>query len=184
MSFRWQIHKNMAGEYVAAFLYNEETIWHTEGYRSLSSAKSAIASILKNSSSAQIEDNIPDGTADELDLFRNAIIPAADRLVAPDHNSREYRDFDETHKRLSQMLLQANDLREFETKELMVARKELDVIGSEVREPSFRAEHLWTIAKSTFLWIAEKAADGVIKALAVAALFGLAALLGIQLPVH
>ncbi|NJS14407.1 MAG: DUF1508 domain-containing protein [Sphingopyxis sp.] len=43
----FRIKQNKAGEYVAYFKYNSESIFWTEGYKSKASAKNAIESILK-----------------------------------------------------------------------------------------------------------------------------------------
>ena len=56
MAHKFVIEKNKAGEFVAKFKYNSETIFWTEGYTSKTSAKEAIASILKNGPGAEIED--------------------------------------------------------------------------------------------------------------------------------
>ncbi|MBW8733531.1 MAG: YegP family protein [Asticcacaulis sp.] len=56
MAHTFEIRKNKAGEFVAYFLYNSETIFWTEGYSSKASAKNAIDSIRKNGPAAEIED--------------------------------------------------------------------------------------------------------------------------------
>ena len=48
MAHMFQIRKNKAGEFVAYFVYNSETIFWTEGYSSKAAAKNAIESIKKN----------------------------------------------------------------------------------------------------------------------------------------
>ena len=57
MAHKFVIETNKAGEFVAKFKYNSEIIFWTEGYTSKTSAKEAIASILKNGPGAEIEDN-------------------------------------------------------------------------------------------------------------------------------
>jgi uncharacterized protein len=56
MAHRFEIRKNKAGEYVAYFCYNAESIFWTEGYSSKASAKNAIESILKNGPGAEVVD--------------------------------------------------------------------------------------------------------------------------------
>lgn len=56
MAHKFVIKKNKAGEFVAYFTYNSETIFWTEGYSSKASAKNAIESILKNGPGAPVED--------------------------------------------------------------------------------------------------------------------------------
>ena len=55
MAHRFVIEKNKAGEYVAKFKYNSETIFWTEGYSSRSGAQNAIDSIQKNGTKAPVE---------------------------------------------------------------------------------------------------------------------------------
>ena len=57
MAHKFVIEKNKAGEFVAKFKYNSETIFWTEGYSSKASAQNAIDSILKNGPGAEVEDN-------------------------------------------------------------------------------------------------------------------------------
>ncbi len=56
MAHRFEIRKNKAGEFVAYFVYNSETMFWTEGYSSKASAKNAIDSIRKNGPEAEIVD--------------------------------------------------------------------------------------------------------------------------------
>ncbi len=56
MAHKFTIKKNKAGEYVARFVHNSETIFWTEGYSSKASARNAIASVLKNGPGAEIDD--------------------------------------------------------------------------------------------------------------------------------
>ena len=56
MAHRFEIRKNKAGEFVAYFCYNSETIFWTEGYANKASAKNAIESILKNGPGAEVVD--------------------------------------------------------------------------------------------------------------------------------
>lgn len=57
MAHKFEIKKNKAGEFVAYFKYNAETIFWTEGYASKASAQNAIDSIKKNGPGAEVEDN-------------------------------------------------------------------------------------------------------------------------------
>ena len=56
MAHRFVIEKNKAGEFVAKFKHNSETIFWTEGYTSKASARNAIASILKNGPGAEVSE--------------------------------------------------------------------------------------------------------------------------------
>jgi len=56
MAHRFEIRQNKAGEYVAYFCYNTETLFWTEGYSSKASAKNAVASIQKNGPQADVVD--------------------------------------------------------------------------------------------------------------------------------
>lgn len=56
MAHRFEIRQNKAGEYVAYFCYNKETIFWAEGYSSKSGAQNAIDSIKKNGPDAEVVD--------------------------------------------------------------------------------------------------------------------------------
>ena len=56
MAHRFEIRKNKAGEFVAYFVHNSETIFWTEGYKSKASAQNAIDSIKKNGPAADTVD--------------------------------------------------------------------------------------------------------------------------------
>ncbi len=56
MAHRFEIRQNKAGEYVAYFCYNSETMFWTEGYSSKASAQNAIDSIKTNGPGAPVED--------------------------------------------------------------------------------------------------------------------------------
>ncbi|WP_443749570.1 YegP family protein [Asticcacaulis solisilvae] len=56
MAHKFEIRKNKAGEFVAYFTYNGESIFWTEGYSSKASARNAIESIKKNGPAAEVED--------------------------------------------------------------------------------------------------------------------------------
>ncbi|MCL6684204.1 YegP family protein [Sphingomonas alba] len=55
MAHKFVIEQNKAGEYVAKFKYNSETIFWTEGYSSRSGAQNAIDSIQQNGPKAPTE---------------------------------------------------------------------------------------------------------------------------------
>ena len=55
MAHKFVIEQNKAGEYVAKFKYNSETIFWTEGYSSRSGAQNAIESIQNNGPKAPTE---------------------------------------------------------------------------------------------------------------------------------
>lgn len=56
MAHYFEIKANKKGEFVAYFKYNSEAIFWTEGYKSKTSAKKAIESILKNGPGAEVRD--------------------------------------------------------------------------------------------------------------------------------
>lgn len=60
MAHHFKIKKNKAGEFVAYFMYNSESIFWTEGYSSKASAKNAIESIKKNGPGAETVDESAD----------------------------------------------------------------------------------------------------------------------------
>lgn len=56
MAHYFEIKTNKAGEFVAYFKYNSETMFWTEGYSSKAGAKNAIESIKKNGPDAEVRD--------------------------------------------------------------------------------------------------------------------------------
>ena len=56
MAHRFEIRKNKAGEFVAYFCYNKETMFWTEGYSSKAGARNAIESIIKNGPAAPVDE--------------------------------------------------------------------------------------------------------------------------------
>jgi uncharacterized protein YegP (UPF0339 family) len=60
MAHRFEIRKNKAGEFVAYFCYNAETMFWTEGYTTKASAQNAIDSIKKNGPDAEVVDKTVD----------------------------------------------------------------------------------------------------------------------------
>ncbi|WP_336985857.1 YegP family protein [Altererythrobacter aquiaggeris] len=56
MAHHFKIKKNKAGEFVAYFMYNTETVFWTEGYASKSGAINAIESVKKNGPDAPTTD--------------------------------------------------------------------------------------------------------------------------------
>lgn len=56
MAHKFVIKQNKAGEYVAYFKYNSESIFWTEGYSSRAGAVNAIESIKKNGPGADTQD--------------------------------------------------------------------------------------------------------------------------------
>ena len=56
MAHYFEIKKNKAGEFVAYFKYNKETMFWTEGYSSRASAVNAIESIKKNGPGAETKE--------------------------------------------------------------------------------------------------------------------------------
>jgi uncharacterized protein YegP (UPF0339 family) len=56
MAHKFVIKQNKAGEYVAYFKYNSETIFWTEGYASRSGAVNAIESVKSNGPGAPTQD--------------------------------------------------------------------------------------------------------------------------------
>lgn len=56
MAHYFEIKQNKAGEYVAYFKYNSETMFWTEGYSSKAGAINAIESIKKNGPNAEVKE--------------------------------------------------------------------------------------------------------------------------------
>lgn len=60
MAHRFEIRRNKAGEFVAYFCYNSESIFWTEGYASKAGAINAVESIRKNGPGAETVDKTAD----------------------------------------------------------------------------------------------------------------------------
>lgn len=60
MAHRFEIRKNKAGEFVAYFCYNSETMFWTEGYASKAGARNAIESLKDNGPAAEVVDTTTD----------------------------------------------------------------------------------------------------------------------------
>jgi len=56
MAHKFVIERNKAGEFVAKFKFNSETIFWTEGYSSRAGAQNAIESVVKNGPNAPVEE--------------------------------------------------------------------------------------------------------------------------------
>lgn len=56
MAHYFEIKTNKAGEFVAYFKHNSETMFWTEGYSSKTGAKNAIESIKKNGPDAEVRE--------------------------------------------------------------------------------------------------------------------------------
>ncbi|PZO74177.1 MAG: DUF1508 domain-containing protein [Sphingomonas taxi] len=56
MAHKFVIEQNKAGEYVAKFKYNSETMFWTEGYSSKAGARNAIESIIKSGPAAPVDE--------------------------------------------------------------------------------------------------------------------------------
>ncbi|RXD03778.1 DUF1508 domain-containing protein [Sphingomonas sp. UV9] len=56
MAHKFVIEQNKAGEYVAKFKYNSETMFWTEGYSNKAGARNAIESIIKNGPAAPVDE--------------------------------------------------------------------------------------------------------------------------------
>ncbi|RDC59301.1 UPF0339 protein [Alteripontixanthobacter maritimus] len=56
MSHRFEVRKNKAGEFVAYYVYNSESIFWTEGYSSKAGAMNAIKSIKERGADAEVVD--------------------------------------------------------------------------------------------------------------------------------
>ena len=73
MAHYFEIKTNKAGEFVAYFKYNSESIFWTEGYKSKASAKNAIESILKNARKNDVTP--PSEFSRKFWLLRNSLSP-------------------------------------------------------------------------------------------------------------
>jgi hypothetical protein len=108
-------------------------------------------------------------------------VSSTDLVITPDHGSVEYREFEKALLKFANKLRTSNDLQHLGAGDLEIARNEIAQIKEAGSKRSIRAESLWNMTKTSALWIAEKAADGVVKALAIALLAAVATLLGVRI---
>lgn len=180
MAHRYEIYKDKIGDFRVRFKYNSETIWSSEGFSSKNSAMNLIESLKRNAPSAPIED--PTNEIDDLRRrLQSAPIPAADRIVDLNHNSAAFKEFKAAFKALEKSVRTSNDFGDMSAKEVEVARSEVGQFSAEKEQLRIRPAHLWQVAKSTFLWLADHAAGAAIGTLALTALAALARLLGISI---
>jgi len=160
-------------------------MWSSEGYLSKDSAKELINTLKKNVLSAPVEDPTTgfETSSNPLeDLKRrlaNAPVPAADRIVSLDHNSKAFDEFEAALRELGEAIRKSNDFGKMSSGEVENAKDEILQIDLKEKRQWVRPAHIWQVAKSTLLWISERAAGAVTGALAVSALAALARLLGI-----
>lgn len=179
MTPTFEIYKDSVGEYRVRYKYGSEVMFSTEGYASKASAINAIESMRKNGPGAPIYDST--NKSDELkQRLIAAPVPAADRIVRLDHNSTVFQDFKVAFDNLEEGLRASNNLGGLSANEFYVAKSEVAQVGIDCERQWVRPSHLWRVAKSTLLWLAETAAEAIVGALALAALAALATLLGIQ----
>lgn len=180
MAHRFEIYKDRAGEYRVRFRYNSEVIWSSEGYTNKSSALNLIDSIKQKGPEAPTEDN----TNSDDNLRRRierAQIPASDRIVRLDHNSPEAKEFRKALEKLTEAVRTSNDFGELTEEDIDVMRSETSEIGPIVERKWIRPAHIWQVAKSTLLWIADRAGGTIVGTIAISLLAALAAMLGIPI---
>jgi uncharacterized protein len=180
MAHKWVIRKSANDEYRAYFEYNSEKIWWTEAYSTKTAAQNAIEAAKRNALGTQIDDQSEDKQADDLQKFKVAEVDSPDLILSPNHSSSEYRALKKALNGLSEHLRTSNDLQNLDAAELDSARREVALLKEVGSSPSFRAEALWKMTKTSVVWIAEKAADGAVTALVVAVLLATANLLGVH----
>jgi len=178
MGHAFEIYRDRAGEYRVRFKYNSEVMWSSEGYASKASAQNLIDSVKRNGPQAPIED-LDSDQRDLLSRLRKAETPASDRTVRFDHNSKEFQEFEESYQELVAAVRSANDLGEQTDDQIEAIKAEVSLVSQMKEQAVVRASQIWQFAKSTLLWIAEKALGAIIGSLALAALAALAGLLGI-----
>ena len=131
MAHRYEIYKDKAGEYRARFKYNSEIMFSTEGYSTKAAALNAIESMKRFAPGAPVESI--DDVDDLVERLRRAQIPAADRVVGPDHNSKEFKDFQSAYRKLDKKIRTGNDLVILKLTNLKLQRLRLS-----------RSAHRWT----------------------------------------
>jgi hypothetical protein len=108
-------------------------------------------------------------------------IPASDRIVSLDHNSKSFRQVIASTREFREQLLGANDTGDLSPREVQVAAHEVAQIADTLEENDLRPAALWSRAKSTLSWIGREAAAAVVGVAALALLALLAGLLGFSI---
>ena len=123
------------------------------------------------------------------DIERNAAtaaaasdVPAADRIVTLDHNSRGYTETVDSLSQVLDVVQRSNEIgaEEPDTRERVVA--ELDAGKRLLKATQVRAQAVWLVVYPALRWIASQTVGTIVGVAITAAIVLLAALLGITVP--
>lgn len=105
-------------------------------------------------------------------------VPASDRVVRITDNQIEAANAKSALSNLYSCLREANDIGGFSPEEIEEARREVWLLEQELLQEVVRIDWIEPLAKACLQWIAVKAAEQIVGALAIAALTALAILFG------
>jgi hypothetical protein len=109
------------------------------------------------------------------------VAPAADRIVRFSDNAPKLVSTQIALENLSQQLSGGNDYGELSVDEVEEAKREVWILSQLIQQEAVRISWVEPLAKNCLQWIAAKAAEQVLGALAIAALTAFAALIGFSL---
>ncbi|MBF7011296.1 hypothetical protein QUC32_16650 [Novosphingobium resinovorum] len=105
-------------------------------------------------------------------------VPASDRVVGLDHNSRQFIEVRSEVTSLAKQISLANDVGNLSSREKLVAEQEVTALGDALDREFIRPKEIWLRSKLTLQWIGKEAAAAVIGTAALALLALIAHLLG------
>lgn len=99
------------------------------------------------------------------------IIPASDRFVSPDHNSKEYIEAQEALKTLVEDVRGSNNL-VADPKEKLAIELEIANLKSAFEQPMVRVARFWEATRKNGIvgWLGERVANAIVRASAARAL--------------
>jgi hypothetical protein len=107
------------------------------------------------------------------------VLPASDRVVRLDHNSREVLDIKHQLSELREKLRTGNDLGSFREEEAEAAAVEVEQLELAFSRPTVRARWLMLSSNETLQWIGKEAAGAVVGTIALAVLALIGSFLGL-----
>ena len=135
----------------------------------------------------KIEEMFKDDTeiAEFLELTESAtseasseLAPAAGRIVKFSDNEDATGSARYALSALSEKLTSTNDLRDFTDNEVEAAKREIWILEQVINQDAVRVDWIEPVAKATLQWIATKAAEQIVRSLALAVLAAFAVLFG------
>jgi hypothetical protein len=107
-------------------------------------------------------------------------IPAADRFVSVDHNSRQFSDADQALEKLEESIKDSNEL-SVQPDERLALMREIAGFRDYIKLPSVRVSAIWSAVSGsgTLGWLRSQSLSGIVQAAAQAAVNALLKLVGL-----